>query len=419
MNKYSDEVKNATSGGSRKIRGPLHGITVLDLSWHLAGPFCTLTLADMGARVIKVEAPNAHGGYDPSGFARHRFGDEDAHYMALNRNKQSIVLDLKSKEGRAAFESLVAKADVVFNNFRAGVMRRLQLDYESLRKINPSIICASLSAFGQDGPYESRPGVDLVIQALSGCMSMTGEIGRGPVRAGIPLGDLGGGMWAAISIISAVRARERGLSEGMDLDVSLLDGLVSMLPYMAAYHFLDGYIPGPQGSGGHAPTYRAFKCADGRYVVIAVSDQKYWERLSKAINDAQIMDSRFATPQSRQAHRQALESILEEVFLRFTSDEWCNRLTNADVAHSRVNRLDEALSDPQVMHRGMIIPIRHRSGTIHRFVATPTRFPEFDMEHTPAPLIGGDTDAVLREFGLSPEAIKVILKQKEVNHAKQ
>jgi len=226
-------------------------------------------------------------------------------------------------------------------------------------------------------------------------------------------------MWAAISIISAVRARERGLSEGMDLDVSLLDGLVSMLPYMAAYHFLDGYIPGPQGSGGHAPTYRAFKCADGRYVVIAVSDQKYWERLSKAINDAQIMDSRFATPQSRQAHRQALESILEEVFLRFTSDEWCNRLTNADVAHSRVNRLDEALSDPQVMHRGMIIPIRHRSGTIHRFVATPTRFPEFDMEHTPAPLIGGDTDAVLREFGLSPEAIKMILKQKEVNHAKQ
>ncbi len=419
MNKYSDEAKNATSGDSKKISGPLHGITVVDLSWHLAGPYCTLILSDLGARVIKVEPPSAHGGYDPSGFARHKFGDEDAHYMALNRNKQSVVIDLKSKEGRAAFESLVAKADVVFNNFRAGVMRRLQLDYENLRKVNPSIICASLSSFGKDGPYASRPGVDLVVQALSGGMSMTGEIGRGPVRAGIPLGDLAGGMWAAISIISAVRSREKGLSKGMDLDVSLLDGQVAMLPYMAAYHFLDGYIPGPQGSGGHAPTYRAFKCADDRYVVIAVSDQKYWARLSTAINDPRIMDSRFATPHSRQAHRQDLESILEEDFLRFTSAEWCDRLTKADVGHSRVNRLDEALSDPQVLHRGMVIPIQHRSGAIHRFVATPTRFPEFDMEHTPAPLIGEDTDTVLREFGLSSEAIEVILKQKETTHAKQ
>lgn len=199
MNGNSDKKRMSPSGSQGNVRGPLHGITVIDLSWHLAGPYCTLILADMGARVIKVEAPNSHGGYDPSGFARHKFGDEDAHYMALNRNKQSVVLDLKSKQGRTAFESLVAKADVVFNNFRAGVMRRLELEYEHLREVNPHVICASLSAFGQEGPYATRPGVDVVIQALSGGMSMTGEIGGAPVRAGIPIGDLAGGMWAVLA----------------------------------------------------------------------------------------------------------------------------------------------------------------------------------------------------------------------------
>lgn len=394
-----DEVPKRTLSKSG-IR-PLEDVTIVDLSWHLAGPFCTMILADLGARVIKVEAPDAHGGYDPIGFARHNYKGQDAHYMALNRNKESMTLNLKSPRGKELFRSLVSESDVVFNNFRAGVMQRLGLGYTDLQEVNPSIIHASLSAFGQGGPYKDRPGVDLVVQALSGGMSVTGEPGGPPMRAGIPLGDLVGGMWTAIAILSALRARDQGLQQGAEIDISLLDGQIAMFPYFAAYYFLDGSVPGPQGSGGHSPTYAAFRCADDRYIIIAVVDQGPWARLCQALQMPNLRDDpRFATSHLRSANGDSLTSIVAKAFATATSNEWEKRLETADVAYSKVNRLDEALTDPQVIFRDMIVEVDHPLGDTLKFVGNPVKISGLDHHYDPPPTIGQDTQALLRHLGV-------------------
>ncbi|MBO0874756.1 MAG: CoA transferase [Pseudonocardia sp.] len=386
--------------GSARRKGPLDGVRVIDLSWHLAGPFCTLILADLGATVIKVEAPGSQGGYDPGGFIRHYYKGQDAHYMALNRNKKSITLNLKSPEGKDIFKQLCSNADVVFNNFRAGVMDRLGLGYEEIKAVNPGIIFASLSSFGQNGPYSRRPGVDLVVQALSGGMSMTGEPGRPPVRAGVPIGDLAGGMWAAIGILSSLRGRRAGLLEGCELDLSLLDGQIALLPYFAAYYFLDGSVPGPQGSGGHSATYAAFRSADDRYLVVAAIDQKPWLKLCRALGREDLPeDPRFATAETRATHRAELSELVAAEFRSRTSDEWEQRLHEADMPYARVNRLDEALADPQVRHRGMVIEIDHTLGDRLKFVGNPIRIPGFEPRYECPPLIGEHTDEILAELG--------------------
>ncbi|MGH3630961.1 MAG: CaiB/BaiF CoA transferase family protein, partial [Sciscionella sp.] len=297
-------TKTASSTGPK---GPLDGITIVDLSWHLAGPYATLILADLGARVIKVEAPGSHGGYEARGFLRHYYKGQDAHYLSLNRNKESVTLNLKTPEGKQLFLRMVEGADVVFNNFRAGVMDRLGLGYEDLKKVNPSVVSVGLSSFGREGPYRERPGVDLVVQALSGGMSMTGEPGRPPARSGIPLGDLCGGMWSVIAILAALHARDDHSVTGSDIDMSLLDGQMAMIPYFSAYYFLDGTVPGPQGSGGHSPTYGAFRCSDDRYLVIAVIDQKPWAKLCRALEREDLVaDPRFDSSERRAANGEEL-----------------------------------------------------------------------------------------------------------------
>lgn len=389
------------------FKGPLEGITVIDLSWHLAGPYGMLILADLGARIIKVEAPGSHGGYDSRGFLRHYYKGQDAHYMSLNRNKESVTIDLKTAEGKALFLKLVARADVVFNNFRAGVMERLGLGHRALAEVNPDIISVSLSSFGQDGPYAQRPGVDLVVQALSGGMSMTGESGRPPVRAGIPIGDLAGGMWSAIAVLSALRGREEGLNGGVDIDLALLDGQIAMIPYFSAYYFLDGTVPGPQGSGGHSPTYGAFRCADERYVVIAVIDQGPWAKLCTALGRDDLRDDpRFDSSEHRATNGDELRSIIEAEFASRPLEEWEARLEAADLAYARVNRLDEALADPQVNHRQMVVDIQHSLGDPLRFVGNPVKFPAFPARLESPPLIGEDTEAVLAEIGVAADEIQ-------------
>ena len=382
------------------VKGPLNGVKVIDMSWHLAGPYCTLILADLGASVIKIEAVGANGGYDPGGFTRHYYKGQDAHYMALNRNKRSITLNLKTDEGKRVYHDLVKQADVVFNNFRAGVMQRLGVGFEELKKVNPHLVFASLSSFGQDGPYAKRPGVDLVVQALSGGMSMTGEPGRGPVRAGIPLGDLAGGMWAAISILAALRGRDQGHSEATNIDLSLLDGQIAMIPYFSAYYFLDGKIPGPQGSGGHSPTYGAFKCSDDRYVIIAVTDQKPWAKLCRALDLESLQDDpRFADSRSRAGNGEELHKIVEDTFAQRSSDEWSKRLEEVDLAYARVNHLDEALADPQVLHRGMVVEIDHTLGDTLKFVGNPLKMSSYERTYVSPPIIGEHTQAVLEGLG--------------------
>ncbi|MCW2780315.1 MAG: CoA transferase [Marmoricola sp.] len=389
---------------SSPVEGPLNGVKIVDMSWHLAGPFCTLILADLGASVIKVEATGSNGGYDPGGFTRHYYKDQDAHYMALNRNKRSMTLNLKTERGKELFNELVSGADVVFNNFRAGVMPRLGVGFEDLRKVNPSLIFASLTSFGQTGPYSKRPGVDLVVQALSGGMSMTGEPGRSPVRAGIPLGDLAGGMWAAISILSAIQGRNAGTTEATEIDLSLLDGQIAMIPYFSAYYFLDGAIPGPQGSGGHSPTYGAFKCSDDRYVIIAVTDQIPWGKLCRALDRTDLQHlPKFEDSRQRAGNGVELHQIVEDEFAKRPSEEWCRRLEEADLGYARVNSLDEALADPQVLHRDMVIEIEHTLGDKLKFVGNPVKMTGFNQTYSSPPIIGEHTEAVLQGLGLDAD----------------
>lgn len=377
---------------------PLSGVTVLDLSWHLAGPYCSMILADLGARVIKIERPDANGGYDPGGVARFQFQGEDVHYIALNRNKESIVLDLKDPEGRAAFLELVKQADVVFNNFRPGTMQRLGLDFESLKAVNPKIIYASLSAFGANGPQSSRPGVDLVIQAESGGMSMTGEKGRPPVRAGIPVADLAGGMWTAISILAALRDREAGARE---IDMSLFDAHLALIPYFTAYLTTNGFVPGPQGSGGHSPTYGAFRTKDGKHVVLAVIDQKPWMDLCKALEAPELLeDPRFATAKLRIDNTDVLQPLVQAIIEKRPTDEWMKRFMAHKLPAGQVNDLREALAHPQVQAREMLVDIDYVLGGQVKLLGTPVKMSGYKPVFRSPPVIGQDTDRVLAEFGI-------------------
>ena len=387
-------TKRGQSSTARSL--PLANLTVLDLSWHLAGPYCTLILADLGARVIKVEAPGSQGGYDPIGFSRHFYKGQDVHYLALNRNKESVTLNLKTKQGRDILMSLVARSDVLFNNYRPGVMERLGLGYESVKQVNQSIIYASLSAFGQTGPYRDRPGVDLVIQAASGGMSMTGEPGRPPARAGIPVSDLCGGMWAAIAILSALRSEPLGT----EIDISLLDGQLAMIPYFAAYYFLSGAVPGPQGSGGHSPTYCAYECADKRYLVIAVSTPSAWTAMCDALDRQEwSQDPRFITAVDRASHRDELTPLLGARFAQRSSLDWLNAMLEAGIPAARVNTLDEALNDEHVREREMVVEIEHVDGRL-KFVSTPIKMRGFEPRFESAPVVGRDTADVLAELGI-------------------
>jgi crotonobetainyl-CoA:carnitine CoA-transferase CaiB-like acyl-CoA transferase len=278
-------------------------------------------------------------------------------------------------------------------------MGRLGIDYDTVRERNPGIIYASLSAFGQDGPYAQRPGVDVIVQALSGAMSMTGEPGRPPARMGVPVADLAGGMWTTIAILAALRARDQGHIPSTEIDISLLDGQIAMMPYFSAYYFLDGNVPGPQGSGGHGPLYAAFRCADEVYIAIAVYDQRNWHRLVEVMQSPQWQDdARFLDPKERVKHADELGALVGQVFAERPSNVWLELLQDADIPSARINRLDQALADEQVQHRNMVISIDHELGDTLRFVGTPIHMRGYEPRYESPPVIGGNTRRVLEEF---------------------
>jgi CoA:oxalate CoA-transferase len=388
---------------SRDPSRPLDGITVIDLSWHLAGPYCTMILADLGARVIKVEAPGSLGGYDPGGIIRHMYRGEDLHYISVNRGKESLTLDLKDDVGRADFYRLVEQADVVFNNFRPGVTKRLQVDFDTLVQVNPRLIYAAVSSFGQTGPDALKPGVDLVLQAMSGGMSMTGHKDQTPVRAGIPIADLAGAMWSAIAILAAVIRRDNGWTEAQQVDTSLLDGQMAMLPYFAAYYLNNGFMAGPQGSGGHSPTYGAYRCQDDRYVVIAIIDQKPWTGLCEVLETPQWLDdARFASPALRIEHTAALTELLAARFAERPRADWLKRLEDAALPSGPINNLAEALDEPQVRARDMVVQVPHFLGGQVALVGSPIKLSGFAVDYRSPPSHGSDTAALREEFGLHP-----------------
>jgi crotonobetainyl-CoA:carnitine CoA-transferase CaiB-like acyl-CoA transferase len=334
------------------------GVRVLDLSRMLAGPYGSMLMADLGAEVIKIEEPE---GGDPM----RRMGPpflpdgESAYFLAINRNKKSVALDLTKPAGREVFDGLVRVSDVVWDNFRPGIMERLGLEPGRLRALNPRLVCCSLSAYGQEGPYRDWPAFDLALQAMGGAMSVTGEEGGAPVRMGLPMGDLAGGMFGAFAVAGALFRRER-TGEGSVIDLSLLDCQVSLLTYLAQYYWADGKVPGPQGSG-HASVvpYQALRTRDG-WLIVAVFAEKFWGLFCRAVGQPEWeADPRFATNADRVRHRGELVPLVEAVFAGRSTAEWLEALHREGVPAAPIKRMDEVLSDPQVLLRRMAASLDH------------------------------------------------------------
>jgi crotonobetainyl-CoA:carnitine CoA-transferase CaiB-like acyl-CoA transferase len=371
------------------------GVRVLDLSRMLAGPYGSMLLADQGAEVIKVEEPD---GGDPMRVMGPPFlpEGESAYFLSINRNKKSVALDLTTPAGRDVFLDLAAQADVVWENFRPGVMERLGLTYAALAAVNPRLVLCSISAYGQDGPYRDWPAFDLALQAMGGAMSLTGEEGGRPVRMGLPMGDLAGGMFGAFAVAGALFRRAR-TGQGAHVDISLLDCQVSLLTYVAQYFWADGRVPGRMGSG-HASVvpYQALATGDG-HLIIAIFAEKFWAGFCRAVGHPEWEgDPRFATNRARLAHRETLMALVETVFRDRTTEDWLVRLHAAGVPAAPILSVDRVLSDPQVRHRRMVVDVDHpRHGPLPT-LGTPVKVDgAMELPVTGAPRLGEHTDALL------------------------
>lgn len=394
---------------------PLAGIRILDLTHMLSGPYCGMILADLGAETIKVEPLQGEGtrkllATDPE----NSLNGMGAYYITLNRNKQSVCIDLKSDEGREVFYQLVKEVDVVINNFGAGVPDRLKIDYEHLQQINPAIITCSITGFGNHGPNYKRPSFDQVAQATGGGMSITGPDPENQVRAGIPIGDLGGGMFAVMGIQAALLERYKS-GKGQDVDISMLDCQISLLNYMATMHFMSGKDPYPIGNSHfvHVP-YDTFKTADG-YIVIAVITDNFWQNLKKVVPIAELDIEKYDGQPGRWEDKDLICTKLNEVLSTNTSKHWLALLEAERIPCAPVNTLSQALSDEQVLHRNMVIDLAHPDGSKTKGPGNPIKMSRSNQESfSPAPDLGQDTDSVLAELIGMDESKIADLKRKKV-----
>ena len=392
------------------MKGLLSDLRILDLTRMLAGPYGTLLLADMGAEIIKIEDHN--GDYTRLGVMT-SIGKMGAYFLALNRNKKSVVLDLKNPKGLDIFYEMVKVSDVVVDNMRPQALKRLKCDYEDLKKVNPRIISASLSGFGHTGPFKDKTAFDLTIQAISGGMSVTGEVGRPPVRMGFPIGDVGGGMALALSIVSAVHFRDK-TGEGQKLDISLMDVQISLASYLTAYYLVGGILSGPQGSRhGTIVPYEAFQTKD-IWMVVACVTEPMWEGLCIALElEELIIDERFNNSLKRLNNHDELISILQERFLTKTADEWIARLDESSVPCAPVNSIDRALSHPQTLARDMVIEIDHPRFGPFKLAGNPIKASAVEDVFVPPPQLGEYTAEVLKGvLGYSDDKIKELKDQK-------
>ena len=382
----------------------LADLLVLDLTRILSGPFATMTLADLGADVIKIEQPGS--GDDTRQWGPPFQGDQAAYFLAVNRNKRSLAVDLKSPQGRALVRQLALKSDVVVENFRPGTAARLGLGYEELSRENPGLIYASISGYGQTGPDSLRPGYDAIAQARSGIMSVTGEADGPPVRVGVSSADLVAGMWATIGILAALHEKQR-TGSGQWVDISLLDGSVSWLTYVSSGYFASGAIPRRYGSAH--PTiapYQAFASSDG-FVMVAVGNDGLWRRFASALGRQDLLDDeRYATNPSRVAHREVLIPQIEQAMLTRTTAQWVQTLDDAGVPVGPIQTVDQAVQDPQVLARGIIVELDHPTAGPLKVVGCPVRLTRTPPSvRTPPPILGQHTDEVLAALGFSDDDI--------------
>ena len=366
----------------------------------LAGPYAGMVLADLGAEVVKVE-PLGSGEMtrgllknDPN-FSFKNFG---AYFLTLNRNKKSVSIDLKNKKGLEVFYDLVRSADVVLNNFSAGVVSKLKIDFENLSSINPKIITCSITGFGETGPHSTRPAYDQIVQAYSGGMSITGKDAKSPTRAGIPIGDLGSGLYSVVGILSALYSREK-TQKGQHIDLSLLDVQISLLTYMATMQTLSGIDPEPIGNAHfvHVP-YNSFTTSDG-FVVIAVITDEFWQSLKSVVNVGSLDDSKFDSSIDRLKNQAFIENELNKVLSTQTSDYWIDKLNKAKVPCAPINKFSDALNDEQVKHRNMIVEVEHPDGGFVKMPGNPVKMSYTNEEsYSSPPHLGTNTREILKNW---------------------
>lgn len=390
-------------------KGPLAGLRVLDFSHAAAAPFATMFMGDMGAEVIKIEKPKGGDGARTMGLPMPMLGPKDSEYfVALNRNKQGIVIDLAKPEGAELAKKLAATADIVVENFRPDVMDRLGLGFNDLKQLRPGLIYCSISAFGPSGPWSERPANDIIMQSVSGLMGITGEVGGGPVRIGAPIADFSSGLFALSGVLAALHVREQH-PEGQHVQIAMLD---------AALNMMSNYIPSvttlgyqvPRLGRGHAQIvpYQAFPCSDGQYVMVGAFTRGFWQNLARALGHEEwISDERFASNAGRLANRGLLCGMLEDIFKAKPCSHWLGVLEAADVPCSPVLELHDAVKSEQVLHNQSLMNIGE-AGKQYAVVRSPIRVDAWESAPpTPAPTLGENTASVLANvLKLSPEDIE-------------
>lgn len=379
---------------------PLDGIRVLDLTQVMAGPFCTMQLGDMGADVIKVEPPRAGDLSRSMGGAQLRMaGSDNAPFFALNRNKRSITLDLKAPADRERFLALARRADVVVENFRPGVMQRLGIDYATLAALNPRIVFASISGFGQDGPYATRPGFDLIAQGMSGVMSVTGEPGGEPVKCGVPIADLAAGLYATNGILAALLARAH-TGRGQHIDTSLYDAALALSVWESTEYWATGVAPHAMGAAHrlNAP-YQVFATGDGHLALAAITQQQ-WRQLCIVLGRAPLADDeRFATNAARMAHRAELAREIVAALAGRTTHEWVEALLAAGVPAGPIHDYAQALADPHTQARHMVLEIAHPVEGVVQSLGFPVKMSDTPLGiRRPPPLLGEHSAEILGEL---------------------
>tara|TARA_B100000214_G_scaffold361245_1_gene324450 strand:- start:2593 stop:3819 length:1227 start_codon:yes stop_codon:yes gene_type:complete len=391
----------------------LSDITVLDCSQILAGPFCSMLLSDMGAKVIKIEKPS--GGDDTRRFGPPFIKNESAAFLAMNRNKRSIVIDFKHENGVEIMKNLSKDSTIIIENYRTGVMEKLGLGYEDLKKINPKIIYCSISGFGRTGPYAERGGFDLVAQGMSGLMSITGIPNSPPIKVGVPIADMNAGMFATYSILSAyIHMLKSG--EGQYLEVSLLESALAYTVWESSSYFATKEIPEPLGSSHRlSAPYQALKTVDG-YINIGAPNQSNYERLCKAIDREDLIENKdFIDNANRLNNREKLEKELEKTLSKKKSNYWIKKLDDYGVPCGPINNIGEAWDDPQVIARNMKVTLEHpTAGKIENIGISPKLYKTPGRITRPAPILGEHSTEILEEYGYNKKTISDFIDKKVI-----
>jgi formyl-CoA transferase len=393
----------------------LEDIKVLDLSRVLAMPYCSMMLGDLGAEIIRVERPGV--GDETRHWGPPWAGDQSAYYLCTNRNKKSITIDLKKKDGQEIIRRLARRSDVLLENFLPGSLAEMGLGYEQIKAVNPGIIYASVTGYGQEGPYRDLPGFDFIIQAQGGVMSIIGDPDGPPMKVGVAIVDITAGLFASSAILAALHYRVK-TGIGQYIDIALLDSQVAWLANQASNYLISGRVPGRMGNAHpNIVPYETFKARDGIYIALGVGNDNQWQKFCKLAKLEHLMnDPRYATNPKRVENRKELVSFLQEIFLQRTAAEWLQLLTEAEIPCGPINTLDRVFADPQVLARGMLLEMEHPVTGKYKLVGSPMKLSETPVQYRfPPPRLGEHTEEVLRVIlGYEQAQISRLKEQKVI-----